>query len=156
MTKIEQRLAVLATEQQKLEQQLETQRANKQIRCVCGKMHRIKNCVVIQTHYYVPPSGCTDGAYWGEGELNVICPDVDIKNRLLFSNNDVNWRERNDYKYNAQDQFKCIYKKLFKEVVDDYKEDTRKWINNYYIDQSHKKFGLCVEGRDYKTYGKKK
>lgn len=155
MTKIEQRLATLATEQQKLRQQLETQRSNKQFKCVCGKMHRIKNCVVIQTHWYVPPSGCTEGAYWKQSELQIVCPDTDIKNRLLFSNHDVDWHYQQDYRYNAGEQFKQMYKQLFKEVIDDYKKDTRQWENNFYIDKNHKKFGLHVVGRDYKTYGKK-
>lgn len=156
MTKVEQRLAELATEQSLLEQKLEIQRANKQFKCGCGKMHRIKNCIVIQAHYYVPPSGCTDGAYWAQTELQIICPDTDKKNRLLFSNHDINWRDRSAYRHNAEEQFKRIYKELFKEVIDDHEKDTRQWWNNFYIDKNHKKFGLHIEGRDYATYGKKK
>jgi hypothetical protein len=155
-TKVEQRLAVLATEQSKLLKQLDTQRANKQFKCGCGKMHRIKNCAVIQDHWYTRPSGCTDGDYWNEGELQVICPDTDKKNRLFFDNYDVEWDKRSHYTHNAGQQFSRIYKQLFKEVFDDYKKDQREWWNNHYFDENHMKFGLHVRGRDYKTYGKKK
>jgi hypothetical protein len=154
-TKIEQQLAVLATEQSKLFKQLETQRANKQFMCGCGKMHRVKSCTLIQSHYYVRPSGCTDGDYWSMGEMQIVCPDTDNKNRLFFNNYDIDWSLRDHYVHNAGDQFRRRYKSLFKEVIDDYEKDKREWWNNYYIDKNHEKFGLHVEGRDYKTYGKK-
>jgi hypothetical protein len=153
MTKVEQRLAELAIEEKKLLKKLETQRANKQFKCGCGKMHKIKDCVAIQTHYYVPPSGCTDGAYWSDSEMQVICPITDKKSRLMFNNNDVDWTARQSYGYNAYLQFKYIYLKLFKEVIQDYEKDERLWWNNYYFDRNHEKFGLHIIGRDY---GKKK
>ena len=31
---------------------------------ICNKGTRVKNVTIIRPHYYVPPSGCNDGAYW--------------------------------------------------------------------------------------------
>lgn len=147
MTKIELQLVEIREKEKNLIGLLEKQRANKQFRCGCGKMHRIKDCVVIQDHYYVPPSGCTDGAYWTPTELQIICPDTDNKNRLLFN---IDCTSQHHFEYNASDQFKLMYKHLFKEVIDDYKKDKRQWWNNFYIDKHPEKFGLCVKGRKYK------
>ena len=66
--------------------QVEKQRANKQFRCCCGSMHKIKDCVAIQTHWYTEPSGCTEGDYWNQGEINIICPETNHRNRMLFDN----------------------------------------------------------------------
>ena len=48
----------------------------------CGKKTKIKDLSYIQTHYYVPPSGCTDGAFWAEGDGQFVCPKCDHVNRL--------------------------------------------------------------------------
>lgn len=156
MTKVEKKLAALNKERAKLSNQLTSQRSNKQFRCGCGKMHRIKNCTLIQTHWYVSPLGCTEGDYWKTGEMQVVCPDTDNKNRLFFDNYDVDWSKRADLEYSAEMQFRYRYTSLFKEVVEDYGKDKREWWNNRYFDKNHEKFGLTVKGRDYSTYGKKK
>ena len=49
-------------------------------------MHKIKDCVAIQTHWYTEPSGCTEGDYWNQGEINIICPETNHRNRMLFDN----------------------------------------------------------------------
>jgi len=49
----------------------------------CGKGTKIKNLILIQTHWYVSPYGCTGGDYWKRGECNFICPKCEHRNRLL-------------------------------------------------------------------------
>lgn len=48
----------------------------------CGKESRIRDVIYVQTHWYVPPSGCTEGAYWKEGEGQFDCPHCGVRNRL--------------------------------------------------------------------------
>ena len=132
-----------------LTMKLSEKRANLKFKCGCGKLHKIKDCVVIQSHWYTRPSGCSDGDYWNEGELQIICPATDVKNRAMFSNYDVAYENRNRYAYNAEKQFSRIYKPLFKAVIDDYNKDKRNFWNIHYFDENHKKFGLHVEGRNY-------
>lgn len=64
-----------------LEKQLAAERF---VQCgECKKRSKIKSVVFIQTHWYVPPRGCTEGAYWNPGEGQFICPKCGIRNRLL-------------------------------------------------------------------------
>lgn len=48
----------------------------------CGKRLNIKKLVYIQTMWYVPPSGCTSGGYWADGEGQFKCPHCGELNRL--------------------------------------------------------------------------
>ena len=63
-----------------------------------------------------------EGDYWNDGELQFVCPETGIVNRLLFDNNDVPLEERGIYKNDPEQQFRRNYGKLFKEVVDSYDE----------------------------------
>jgi hypothetical protein len=143
------RLAEIGKEQSELYKKIEDIRANKQIKCGCGKTHRIKNCVAVQTHWYEGPSGCIGGDMWHEGELHFVCPETGDRNRLLFSNNDVPYDKREEFVNNAERQFKSRYTNLFKEVVQEHKRTSGSSWNNYYVDQNHEKFGLKIELRDY-------
>lgn len=145
-TKIQQKLDDLETQTKELLVAQNKGRANKRFPCYCGKYHTIKNCEVIQTHWYVQPRGCTDGDYWNEGELQIVCPEKDGKNRLLFtSSHTFPWEHRSEYDYDAQAQFKRIYKYLFKKVIDDYDTDTRPWVNNYYFDHNQERFEIKIK-----------
>ncbi len=124
---------------------LNKQKSNKTIKCGCGAMHKIKDCIAIQSHHYIPPRGCTEGDYWNPGELQVICPVTDYKNRLLFDSLfTVPYNIRYEFEHNAEMQFKSKYKHLFKEVIDDYDTDTRNWWNNYYVDTQLTKFDITI------------
>jgi len=112
----------------------------------CHKSHQIKNLVLIQTRWYTPPSGCTEGDYWNEGEMQFICPETNVINRLLFFNDDVPYGERRNYENDPEEQFRRNYKSLFKEIVESCGETPEPWKNNYYANQNRKKFGL-VEKR---------
>lgn len=48
----------------------------------CGKSAKIGKLTYIQTHWYVRPSGCSDGDYWNEGEGQFTCPHCQHRNRL--------------------------------------------------------------------------
>lgn len=52
------------------------------IQCLlCKKRSKVKSITIIQTHWYMPPSGCTGGAYWNAGELEFDCPKCGKHNR---------------------------------------------------------------------------
>lgn len=48
----------------------------------CRAAHQIGSLIYLQTHWYVRPSGCTDGGYYKEGEGNWDCPACGRRNRL--------------------------------------------------------------------------
>lgn len=48
----------------------------------CGMAMEIRELTFIQTHWYTPPSGCTEGDYWNQGEGNFICIHCGVRNRL--------------------------------------------------------------------------
>jgi hypothetical protein len=145
MPSIAEQLQHLERQKKSLLSRQDKLRANKMFVCLCGHRHKIKECVVIQTHWYTPPRGCTEGDYWNDGELQIICPTSNEKNRVLFDDFDVPWELRREYKYDTTAQFSRLYKHLFKKAVDDYKQDTRYWENNYYFDKNRAKFDLCPQ-----------
>jgi hypothetical protein len=150
MSQIKVRLKELEIEKSQLLRSLEEERGRKRFLCgCCQKLHAIKDCHVIQTHWYTSPRGCTEGDYWSPGELQVICPTTDHKNRIHFdSHYQVEYRLRADYDYSAEAQFKRLYKHLFKSVIDDYDRDKRKWVNLTYFDEHRSRFDLHVKGLD--------
>ena len=144
MSTINNAIKKLEEEKKKLLKTRDEQRASKTILCnSCSKYHRIKDLVCIQTHWYTPPSGCTGGDYWNEGELQFICPTKNVRNRILFFS-----EYRIDYGKRGKipDKFKYMYKHLFKSVEDLHErnglEDPRTWTNNEYVDKHRKKFEL--------------
>jgi hypothetical protein len=140
------RLAELDNQRQSLLAQREVEKANQKIKCLCGKMHAIKQFTAIQTHWYTSPSGCMGGDHWNTGELQLVCPTTGIKNRLLYNSYyKVPYEKRGHYDHNAEMQFNRMYKHLFKEIIDEYKERTvGQWGNNYYVDENHKKFDIAI------------
>lgn len=143
MNVLQGQLRSLREKEKDLLSKIDQKRANKTFPCLCGKRHAFKKCDVIQTHWYTSPSGCTEGDYWNMGELQIICPVTDHKNRLLFSSYyNVPYENRRDYNWNIGMQFSRLYKHLFKSVIDDYDKDNRPWVNCYHIDENYKKYDL--------------
>ena len=71
---------------EKLEHQRAVALAKTQVVCgTCKKPTTVQDVDYIQTHWYVPPSGCTEGDYWNEGEGQFMCPACDAVNRLYQS-----------------------------------------------------------------------
>lgn len=142
-------LAEVGRKQRDLKRELDAHRARLTIKCHCGKRHQIGKLDLLQTQWYVQPFSCSGGDYWKDGELQFICPDTKVRNRLLFDNNDVPWEKRSEYEWNPESQFKMRYKSLFKSVVDIQDDKlTGHWVNNYYVDLNRTKFGLVNKG-DY-------
>ena len=140
---IEEQLAELELQKEILYKKRDQIRANKKFLCVCGAEHKIKDCDTLQSHWHEPSHGYEDGG-WYSGEIHIMCPDHNIKNRLLFTDH-PNYQLRNHYDHSAEMQFSRLFKKLFKKVTNDYKEDKTPWRNNYYIDKNHKKFGIEIK-----------
>ena len=90
------------------------------------------------------------GDTWHEGELQIVCPVTDNKNRVLFNFYDVPWSKRSYYDYNPDMQFRRIYTPLFKEVIRDNDHDERAWWNNEYFDKHRKKFEICGKWKEIK------
>ena len=131
--------------------ELEVKRANKIFICAaCKSPHVIKDCHAIQTHWYVEPSGCSDGDYWNEGELQILCPTTGVRNRLLFpSQRDMDWERRKQFAYSAELQFKRMYKRLFKSVTEEHERHTKgTWENNLFVDKNRGYYDIHVEGVD--------
>jgi len=134
---INKELDKLSSKREILKQQLDIIRANRTFKCVaCGKRHKIKDCEVIQTHWYVKPSGCTDGGYWNESDLMILCPTSPVRNRVYFPS-----------PIGLQYEFTYLYKHLFKKVIDEYENGTPldreyEFINNEYFENNAKRFEL--------------
>ena len=117
---------------EELHEKIATIRKNRTIRCAsCKQDHAIKDLVAIQTHWYVSPTGCTGGDYWQEGELQFICPETNVINRLLFQQ-----------KSEAENKFRSIYKSLFKEVIQNHGKTEQPWINNFFVDKNMDAFEI--------------
>lgn len=145
--RLEEALQVVAEENVKYEKSL----GNKRFLCGCGKMHAIKTCDAIQSHYYTPPSGCTGGDYWNTGEIYIICPLTKQRNRLLYKSYwEVDYENREKYAYNAEKQFRRLFSSKFKSITPEHNYENersdliRQSWNNYYIDQNHKKFDIEI------------
>lgn len=153
---------------------IEGRNSRKKIKCAvdeCGKLHIINKLTLLQTHWYTQPHGCTGGDYWNSGEMQFICPDTKIRNRIMISNYDVPLEDRDKYENDPESQFSRNYRDLFKEVIDvhehksntygrDYETWSRgrkkldnsevselidldaRYVNNHYVDKNRKKFGL--------------
>lgn len=151
--KIKSQIENLHKKEKQLLQQLDKVRANKRFPCSCGKWHKIKECVVVQTHWYERPHGCTSGDYWVEGELQIVCPATKVRNRPLFDNYDRPYEERHKFETNPEAQFKQMYKHLFAKVIEEAHNAPKdyKFYNNDYFDKNRKKFELCLKYKEIKN-----
>ncbi len=139
------RLAELELEAKKLRAKIDVERANKTILCGCGALHKVKDCDAVNSMYYVPPSGCSEGAYWTYQEKHVVCPVTGHRNRLLYSSKyRVPWERRSDYAHSAEMQFNRMYGHLFKSQKEECKGTSYKWWNSDYVDKHHDKFGIDI------------
>ena len=111
---LESELERVRKEEKKIESKIKQRNKKRNIQCgSCEHSHRVADLVAIQTHFYIPPRGCTEGAYWLPGEMQFVCPETGVINRLLFDNCDVPWEERKEYKNNPEEQFRTIYGPLY-------------------------------------------
>lgn len=117
---------------QELNLQLKELRGNIEFDCVCCNEgnHKIKDCSIIQTHWYESPSGCIGGDTWHEGELHILCPNTSYRNRVLFN---IPYDERKVQ--NAETRFRW-YLSLFKDIKMEYDKPNYRWANNYFFDKN--------------------
>lgn len=131
-----------------LQEQLKVKRANQKFTCGCGMQHKFKDCDALTTLEYESPHGCTGGDYWYDSEFRVVCPRLNILNSFLFKEVS-DYRLRDNFEYNAKEQFKRIYLPLFKSHTRiEGKKEKRSWWDNYNIDQNHVKYGINIKGDD--------
>lgn len=148
------RIAQIESELEDAQQELKNARCNQKFRCACGALHRIVDCVAIEVEDYVGPYGCTGGDYYVYGELQVVCPNNEtLRNRLLYHSTwQVYWDDRNTYEFSAEKQFNSMYlysfKKRQRESRDERQQAPVDCVNNYYVDENRKKFGIHVKGID--------
>lgn len=136
MVKLENQLESLDVKKERILQKINERNKKRKILCKgCGNPHRIEDLTLIQTHHYVPSRSCTEGDYWVESELQFVCPDTEIINRILFIKND-----------SLEEQFQDKYKGLFKKIIDTYEKNDKgpsdNRVNNEYVSEHPKKFGL--------------
>lgn len=108
------------------------------IQCAaCPAKHPLGNLDAIATHWYVRPSGCTDGDYWVEGDFHFVCPHTGVRNRIFF------WDSYDDREagINAGDAFKQKYRSAFNSITNEYTERTES-VNNDYVDKNRTSWGL--------------
>lgn len=118
-------------------------RRNRSILCSCSYFHKICDLELIVTHWCTEPHGCTGGDYWLEGEWNFICPDTDVRNRLLFNDYVVDYDQRNRAGVAAEPTFKQIYRHLFKSLKNVYESYPQgDFYNNYFVDSQRELFEL--------------
>ena len=117
---------------EKLGKQLKKIRRNLDIPCGCGEAHKIKDCDAIQTHWYTPPRGCTEGDYWSRGELQIVCPVSHTSNRILSRDTKL------------EKLFWSLYKDCFASVRDMYADRSSSW-NNPFLDDNKEYYGLEIE-----------
>jgi|SRR3989344_165605 len=145
---LEVQLMNLEEEKDKIRERIKERDKKRKIECAsCESYHKIEELTAIQTHWYHEPHGCAEGDYWSEGELQFVCPTTNVRNRLLFDDDDLPWEERKDGNP-TEKQFRYRYGSLFREVKEEHENDSfhsrgkYKFVNNYYVDKNRKKFGL--------------
>lgn len=120
-------------------------RASRRIKCAtCDKSHPINKLMLVVTHRYTGPHGCTGGDYWSEGDWCFVCPATGLRNRFLFNDYDVDYEKRLDPGVAGAPAFKQRYQKLFAKRLDVHEEDHQKppSVNNEYVDQHRELFEL--------------
>lgn len=159
MTTTKQKIIKLEKQLKNLNEILKQERSEKEFKCICGNVHKTKDCEAIQEHWYESPYSCTDGDYWHEGELNILCPSNDLINEVIFkSKYDIPYNKRNILEYSAEMQFKYIYKYLFKTIHNNYDKYHNRYFlgkpqkikSMHFFDENREYFDLSIKGVDDK------
>lgn len=81
--KLETELAELAVQENSLREELKKSLRATLVLCQhCRYTDKINELTYYQTHFYIPPRGCTEGDYWKHGEGRFVCPKCQKTNRL--------------------------------------------------------------------------
>lgn len=101
----------------------------------CDDAHQIQDTTLVQKYFYIRPHGCTGGDYWKRGELQFICPEEHVRNRLLFFTGEESTAE-----YGRR--FRNRYGALFNEIEELRGDPDRDFVNNRYLDEHKEEWGL--------------
>ena len=127
------RLKRLRDEERRTFRENEEKKRRKRIQCEgCEGLHKIGGLHAIQTHTHFLPDYGSERSYWREGDLLFVCPETGVVNRLSF-------RDHDDP---ARKQFRTKYGHLFKDVENVYSERASSGVDNFYVDNHRRVFGL--------------
>ena len=83
---INQEIEDLHTEKQSL-------KSRRMITCLnCQKRTSLPKAIIIRTHWYTQPHGCTGGDYWNFGEYLHVCLKCNHSNRAYIGSWEKHWR----------------------------------------------------------------
>lgn len=128
--------AALESKIHEVEQRLSAEKGNKLASCEnCHKSTAVRRLIYIQTLWYTPPSGCTEGDYWNQGEGQWVCPHCRYVNRMCDFNGQK-WLEgykrqfalvvdKHDYSVGSSLYSTCVVDK------DEVEKFERKWRELY-------------------------
>ncbi len=121
INKCNEKLDSLNKEKEKLNSIIKKARGNRELTCLhCNSNYKIKELIYIQTYWFKPPSGCTEGGYPIAQEGYFICSNCNTRNRFLDS-----YELPYDYRktmINPLVRFNRYYKCEFKDRIDKTKE----------------------------------
>lgn len=100
----------------------------------CETQHEIKDLTYICTHFYVAPSGCTDGDYWCEGEGNTFCTNCEIRIRFLCHDYDENDRQL-DHPFTKM-------KDCFDDIIEEHERNKAGYYGETFVNLTHKSIDL--------------
>jgi hypothetical protein len=116
---------------EKLQAKLNEERRNVEFQCeCCGEKHAMKDCDVIQTHWYESPHGCMGGDTWHENDIHIVCPKTGHRNRILFN---ISYDDR--LKANPKTRFNK-WLSYFASIKMEYNNPRYSYTNNYTFDKN--------------------
>ena len=68
-------------------------KSRRKVKCLhCKKHTPLKNALVVRTHWYTSPHGCTGGDYWNFGEYQFFCTKCEEFSRAYIGSWEKHWR----------------------------------------------------------------
>ena len=68
-------------------------KSRRMITCLhCQKRTSLPKAIVIRTHWYTEPHGCTGGDYWNFGEYRFVCMKCEHATRAYIGSWEKHWR----------------------------------------------------------------
>lgn len=141
---VEAALAQLKEQAAQVEKAIQDYRGRKTFLCACGCRHPIRTLTMIEDYAWSEGAAYEDGD-WYLRSTYILCPhNPSIVNRLDWpSYYRIDWPDRNNYRNNAEQLFKRLYTKSFKEVC---RTENRGLYatRNHYIDDNLNKFDITL------------
>lgn len=128
LEKINRKIELLESQISELEEERKIAISHKMIGCPsCKKDSQLKSWVLIKDHHYIPPRGCSEGAFWiSSHEYHLVCPKCQRLGRTYRSSLHWNSETRSEYyDYVPSESFYMLVSNntsRFAEVLDSYDE----------------------------------